>query len=144
MKALIDSDVVLDFLIKREPFFETSGKVVELCSRNKVDGYMAAHSITNLFYLLRKDFSDEERREAILNLFDIFTIEQIDSDKLRTALENKDFKDFEDCLQVECALSIDADFVVTRNANDYKESQIQVLKPEEFCKLFDEANEITE
>ena len=71
MKALVDSDVVLDFLIKREPFFETSGRVVELCSRSKVDGYMAAHSITNLFYLLRKDFSDEERREAILNLFDL-------------------------------------------------------------------------
>ena len=137
MKVFVDSDVILDFLIQREPFFEASRKVVELCSQHKADGYMAAHSVTNLFYLLRKDFSDEERRKVILNLFDIFVIDQINTDKLRTALENKDFKDFEDCLQVECALNVDADYIVTRNVNDYKGSPIHVVKPEDFCALFD-------
>ena len=136
MKILVDSDVILDFLIRREPFFKTSEEVVELCSQHRVDGYMAAHSITNLFYLLRKDFSDEERREVILNLFDMFTIESIDSDKLKTALENKNFRDFEDCLQVECALKVDADYVVTRNVKDYKKSRIPVVKPSEFCIMF--------
>lgn len=141
MKALVDSDVILDFLIKREPYFEASSKVVELCSQYKADGYMAAHSVTNLYYLLRKDFSDEERREAILSLFDIFTIEQIDTDKLKAALANKGFRDFEDCLQVECALRVNADYVVTRNVSDYMESQIKVVKPEAFCALFDDGKE---
>ena len=138
MKALIDSDVILDFLLEREPFYEKSRKVVELCSQHSVDGYMAAHSVTNLFYLLRKDFSNEERREALLSLFDIFTIEQIDTDKLRSALTNKEFKDFEDCLQVECAKVVDADYVVTRNVSDYSNSEVKALKPDAFCTIFEE------
>ena len=98
MKVLVDTNVVIDALTGREPFFEVSDKVLKICGDKKADGYLAAHSVTNLFYYLRKHYRNEDCRDILLNLFDVFDIEQIDTAKLKRSLENRDFKDFEDCL----------------------------------------------
>ena len=98
MKVLIDTNVVMDALEGAGEFFDASNKAIEICARKLATGYLAAHSITNLFYLLRKRFSNDECRDILLDLFNIFQIEQIDSHKVRKALENREFKDFEDCL----------------------------------------------
>ena len=142
MKVLVDTNVVMDALLGREPYFEDSNRVLQICGDKKVEGYLAAHTITNLFYYLRKHYQNEDCRDILLNLFEIFEIEQIDSAKLKTALENKDFKDFEDCLQMECACANDAKYIVTRNGKDFVHSIIPSIAPDEFCKLFtDEKSE---
>ncbi len=114
MRALIDTNVLLDFLLGREPYFNSADRIIKLCADKKIQGFMAAHSIPNMFYILRKDMTEEDRREMLLNLCDIFAIEGIDSAKIVAALKNSTFKDLEDCLQSDCAKRIRADYIVTQ------------------------------
>ena len=139
MKVLIDTNIIMDYLSNRQPFFDMADKIIDLCSNDdRVQSYLAAHTITNIFYLLRKHFSIDKRREVILDLFEAFHIVPIDEEKLFNALQNREFKDFEDCLQVECAKSIKVDYIITRDAKDFANSEITFLTPEEFCSKFEE------
>ena len=137
MVLLIDSNVIMDVILNREPFFEKSYRITEMCKNEEVDAYLAAHTITNAYYSLRKHFSIDERRDIIIALFTVYQIVSIDSEKLLNALNNREFKDFEDCLQVECAKSIKADYIITRDAKDFANSEITFLTPEEFCSKFE-------
>ena len=137
MNVLIDTNVIMDEFLEREPFFEESRKVIQMCADGKINGFLAAHTVTNLFYALRKDFTVAKRRDMLLGLFNFFSVVNIDTSKLIRALLNEDFKDFEDRLQVECAAAIDADYIITRDKNDFASSEIPCVTPAEFCELFD-------
>ena len=132
MKILIDTNVLLDFIIGREPFYENADKVISLCVDKKIEGYIAAHSITNLFYIMRKYFSNSESREIIINLLEFLDVIQIDKNKLIMSLKDDSFKDFEDRLQVECAKSLKIDYLVTRDLSDYANSEIDCYTPDIF------------
>ena len=130
--VLIDTNIFIDVLQDRIPFTDNSQAVIGLVTQKKIKGAVAAHSITNLWYILRKTHSDEERRNYLLSLFELFDVVSIDKNRLVAALEKSDFKDFEDCLQGECACAINADYIITRNAKDFESSMVKVLTPEEF------------
>lgn len=100
-----------------------------------MSGCIAAHSISNMFFILRKAFSVEERKSLLRNLCELFEVEGIDKAQILEALVNERFSDFEDCLQMECAIAFRADYIVTRNCDDFKGSRIPCIEPEEFCKL---------
>ena len=102
-KILIDTNILLDYLLEREPFFEDAKEVILTCTEGNTKGCIAAHSISNMFFILRRDYDAKERREVLKNLCMIFDVEGIDKTKLLLGLENEDFSDFEDCLQMECA-----------------------------------------
>ena len=135
MIILVDTNVVLDVLMKREPYTEAAQHILTKCANREIVGYLAAHSIPNLFYILRKAYSQKERRKFIKNLCDIFRISDLNAEKIMAAAENEDFSDFEDCLQEECAVEVMADYIVTRNPGDYKTSRIKVIEPGEFVEL---------
>lgn len=130
--VLIDTNIFIDVLQDRIPFTDNSQAVIGLVTQKKIKGAVAAHSITNLWYILRKTHSDEERRNYLLSLFEIFDVVSIDKNRLVAALENSNFKDFEDSLQDECAYAINADYIITRNAKDFESSMVKALTPEEF------------
>lgn len=88
-----------------------------------------------MFFILRKDYNVKERREILLSLCSIFDIEGIDEDKLLAGLQNEDFSDFEDCLQMECAKRYGAEYIVTRNTDDYRMSEIKAILPEDYLRL---------
>lgn len=134
-KILIDTNVLLDYLLERESYFENAKQVVISCVEGKVKGCIAAHSIPNMFFILRKDFTAKERREVLTNLCSIFDVEGIDKSKLLSGLSNEDFSDFEDCLQMECAKAYEAEYIVTRNVSDYATSEIKAIEPEDYLKL---------
>lgn len=138
MRILIDTNILIDVVARREPFFADAVKVFELCQQEKVEGCIAAHSVVNMAYILRKNFTPDELREILLRLCKIFTVEAIDLRKLIAALNNRDFSDFEDCLQTQCALNLRADFIVTRNVSDFAASEIPAVTPEQFFKLLEE------
>lgn len=135
MIILVDTNIVLDALLKRNPYEDEAQVIITKCANREIIGYMAAHSIPNLFYILRKTYSQKERKQFIKNLCDIFYISALNTEKIKSALENEAFEDFEDCLQEECAVEVMADYIVTRNPNDYKKSRIKVVEPGEFIKL---------
>lgn len=135
MKILIDTNIILDVLLKREPHKKAAQIIMTKCASREITGYLAAHSIPNIFYVLRKDYSQEERRKFIRNLCEIFRISDLNAEKIISAIDNEQFLDFEDCLQEECAVAETADYIVTRNPTDFKQSRVQVIEPEEFVKL---------
>lgn len=135
MVILVDTNVVLDVLMDRKPYSDEARMIMSKCADREMVGYLAAHSIPNLFYVLRKRYTSKERRGLIKNLCDIFRISDLNSEKIISALENEEFADFEDCLQEECAVEAMADYIVTRNPADYKSSRVRVIEPGEFVKL---------
>ena len=134
-RILIDTNVLLDYFLTREPFYEEAKKVILSCIDGNVKGCIAAHSISNMFFILRKDYNAKERREILYNLCKLFDVEGIDKSKLLAGLENEDFSDFEDCLQMECAKAYGADYIVTRNVSDYATSEIRAILPKNYLEL---------
>ena len=80
-------------------------------------------------------YAGKERREALFNLCSIFDVEGIDKVRLLSGLRNEDFSDFEDCLQMECAKAYGAEYIVTRDVDDYKLSEIKAILPTDFWKV---------
>ena len=135
MVILVDTNIILDVLLKREPYVNEAQIIMTKCANREIIGYLAAHSIPNLFYILRKFYTQKERREFIKNLCDIFRIADLNVEKILSAIDNEEFSDFEDSLQEECAVEVMADYIVTRNPADYKKSRVSVIEPTEFVKL---------
>lgn len=94
-RIIIDTNVLLDYLLTREPFYEDAKNIISICVDGKTKGCIAAHSISNMFFILRKDYNSNERREILLNLCSIFDVEEIDKIKLVAGLQNEDFSDFD-------------------------------------------------
>ena len=134
-RILVDTNILLDYLLTREPFYEDAKKVVLTCTEGETEGCIAAHSISNMFYILRKDYDVKDRREILTNLCTIFDVEGIDKTKLLSGLHNAYFSDFEDCLQMECAKAYNAEYIVTRNVDDYRSSEVKAILPKDYLKL---------
>jgi len=134
MIILIDTNVILDCLIPRQPFEDNANKILQLCFEQKCTGYIAALSVTNIFYILRKQFSIIERKKLLLSLCEFIEIAGIQKKLVFDALKNDNLNDLEDCLQIECAGMIKAEYIVTRNVVDFKDSPVPAVLPEDFIK----------
>lgn len=133
-RALIDTDVVLDVLTGREPHFEFSAKVLALCETGQVKGFVTPVIISNLYYLLRKDFSHKDVITALIELTGILGVLAMNENVVKNALHSK-FTDFEDALQHFSALQMkDIDIILTRNTKDYKKGSLPCMTPEVFIK----------
>lgn len=135
LRILVDTNILLDYLLCREPYAKAAEEIVFSCKMGKINGCIAAHSIPNIFFILRKSFNIQERRSLLESLCELFEVEGIDKAKIRNAIADESFSDFEDCLQKECAVAFKADYIVTRNCADFKSSTIPCIEPDEFCKL---------
>ena len=135
MRVLVDTNILIDWISHRESFYDQSRAAVLKCSDIDTDACIAAHSITNIFYILRHK-SEQIRRKEIFDVLEkIFHIIPLDTDKLRNAASNTSFTDIEDCLQAECAKEFGADYIVTRNVKDFTGSSIPAVTPGEFIQL---------
>jgi len=129
--VLIDINVVLDVLQKREPFYATSAGLLAAAETGQVRGFLAAHSITTMFYLVQKSRSAGEARAALTNLLQFIQIAPVDQSTIEQAL-NLDFRDFEDAVQMIAAMQCKADYLITRNVKDYPVSLLPVMQPVDF------------
>ena len=132
MKVFVDTNVMLDYISKRSARYDDARAIMESFRSGRNKGYIAAHSVTDVFYVLRKEYSDEERRTLLALYLDLVDVVRTDRDKIISALERKDFHDFEDCLQDECAFACDADYIVTRNVKDFEQSKVKAITPADF------------
>jgi len=129
MRILLDTNVLMDFIVNRGPFTDDAEQVIELCMEEDLECSIAAHTIPNLFYILKSHLSLQERRDVLLKICNMFRVVGIDSEKLESSLKNIEFTDFEDCLQYECALDFNADYILTRNSKDFLHSTIPTIDP---------------
>lgn len=130
MVLLIDTNIVLDFLLKREPFYDDAKRIIKMCCGESVHGCIALHTITNMWYILRK-VPDDMRRITLKSICELLEVIGTTHEEVVNALEMTEFMDFEDCIQSKCAKSFGADFIITRNQSDFAHSEIPVLSPKE-------------
>ena len=129
LAVLIDTDVLLDFLIDRGPDTKNAKLIVRKSQEKTINAFLAAHSITNIFFILRKIYTASERKQILMDLCCFISIAGIGHEAIFSALANKNFDDLEDCLQAECAAAVKADFIITRNIRDYTHSSITAILP---------------
>ncbi len=131
---LVDLNVVLDVLQNRPAFYEDSAQVLDAVVRQDVIGYLSAHSITTLFYVLNRLRNRETAVAAISGLLDAFIIAAVDDDVIRKAL-SWGWSDFEDAVQLAAAVQAGADYLITRNPRDFQEGLIPIVQPAAFLAL---------
>lgn len=136
MVVLIDTNVILDYMASREPYYHDSYKVIEMCCSRKIDGYLAFHSVSIIWYTLRKFVPDRsERRNWMRKILQAVRVTSASHEAVLRAIDMENFKDFEDCLQDRCAETVNARYIVTNNVKDFKESLIEAITPAELCKI---------
>ena len=135
MKVLIDTNIMIDALTNRDGRSGFSATVIDLCAKQVIDGYVALHSISNMYYILRKQYSDAERRTILKRYNEILKVAEVGNDVVDTAINNTAISDYEDALQYACAETVGADYIVTRNIKDYGKAEIRAISPEELLKL---------
>ena len=136
MVILLDTNVIIDSLAQREPFMKHAKEILQKCRNGEITGYIAAYTVPTIFYILQKEFSVSERRDMLSKLCGFIDIAGINKQHVINAIENEHFDDLEDCLQAECAASVGADYIVTRNMDDFTNSPVPAIAPEHFLKLF--------
>lgn len=135
MKVLIDMNVILDWLMVREPNAANARLIMEHCLFGKVEGYISSHSVSDLFYILRKDFSVEKRKELLRLLCEGMQVVPEDKETIHKVLSCEEWKGLEDGLQMQCAEEVEADYVVTQNLKDFQKSEIKAVDEEGFCEI---------
>lgn len=134
MVILIDTNVIIDFLITRKPFFDASSKVIAKCANGEMTGYIAFHSVSNLWYILRR-VPEDKRRRWLADICGFLKIAGTSHKEVLRAIQMAEFKDFEDCLQDRCAKSVNAEYIITRNVEDFSKSEVPAMLPEDFWEL---------
>ena len=135
-KVFIDSDVVLDFLTKREPFSEEAMRVFEYASRGKLKLFVSSLSINNIHYVVSKMESNEKSKKKLIELLGLIEILPVGKTTVRKSLFSN-FRDFEDGLQNFCAMEARLTTIITRNIKDYSTSDLVVQTPKEFIAGFE-------
>ena len=135
MKLLIDGNVILDVLQKREPHFEDSAKIWKLCETDQVQGYVSALTFANLVYVMRKELNPEQIEDVLKGLALIFQFTELSVTDMTNAAGMK-WDDFEDAMQAATAERVHADYIITRNVRDFQKSKVIASTPTEFLTRF--------
>lgn len=131
MKLFWDTNVIIDFLGEREPFYVSAAKIATLADKSKIKVVASALSYATISYVLTK-FEGIEKTKDKLRKFKVITeICELDELIIEKGL-NSDFSDFEYSLQYYSALRTECDIIITRNGKDFKKSQLPVMTPNEF------------
>lgn len=132
-RVLFDSNVLLDVLGQRQPFFLTSAQALNCVNQNQVTGYISGHAVTNIFYILRRQVGTSKARESISKLLEKLQVASVTEQVIHSAL-NSPMSDFEDTVTHEAAKAIGAEIIVTRNVSDFTASSIAAVIPKDFLK----------
>ena len=134
IKAFFDLNIILDVLQNHEPFYEASAQLLAYAETGKVQGFIAPHSLTTLFYIISKDQSAAKARATITNLLQFLSVAKIDQSTIEQAM-SLSYRDFEDAVQMIAAVQCKADYFVTRNPKDFQPPMLTFIQPSELIVL---------
>jgi predicted nucleic acid-binding protein len=129
-KAFFDLNIILDVLQNREPFYDASAQLLAYAETGIIQGLIAPHSLTTLFFLISKDQSAAKARATITNLLQFLSVARIDQSTIEQAM-SLSYRDFEDAVQMIVAVQYKADYFVTRNPKDFQPPMLTVIQPSE-------------
>ncbi len=135
MKILVDANVLLDVALDRPEFAAHSKQVVVWCQQSAGAALIAWHTVSNIYYVLRGARNDTFARRFISDMLRFADVAGGHTEGVRQALALA-MNDFEDALQVAAAISARVEWIVTRNAGDYRNSPLPALTPQAFVKRF--------
>ena len=136
MKVQIDTNVVLDVLLKRLSFYKDSFMIFQLVDRKQITGCLSAVSMTDIFYLLRKELHNSDEVYLIMDdLTSLFSVIPVVDTTITNAISLR-WKDFEDAVQYMTAKENGITCLITRNKTDYERSDVNCMSPTEFIAYF--------
>lgn len=130
MRVLLDLNVLIDFLLKRQPWCVEADAIWNATHEGRLTSFVSAASLTTVFYLARKTGSHEFALNTVRLTVETLGVAPIDVDTVNVALTMVG-KDFEDNVQIACAIRSDVDAIITRNPADFTASPIRVMSPTE-------------
>lgn len=131
MKILIDTNIVLDFLLQREPFFQDAEQLFQAMDEGQAIGYVTATTLTDIFYISRKHTQSREKaRQAVSDALIAMAVCPVDRAILEAAFESN-LADFEDAVQIFSAVAQGLDAIVTRDARGFLSSPLSALSVQE-------------
>ena len=130
-KILVDTNIVIDLLSKREAFYQEAQELFTLADQKKVLLYVSSLTIANTHYLLSSSYKIADARKILIKFKILVNVLPMDDKILELALVS-DFNDFEDAIQYHTALENNIDIILTRNKKDFKNSVLPVLNAKEF------------
>jgi predicted nucleic acid-binding protein len=138
-KLLIDTNIALDLLAKREPFYESAAQVFTLADKQKLKLGVSSLTIANINYVLSRLSSAKEACEILRKFKILVQILELNEKIVELALNDDDFEDFEDGLQYYTAVEHNQEVIITRDLKDFTESKIPVMTAEEYLTSIEEA-----
>jgi len=132
VNVFIDTNIIIDLLARREPFYLESLQLFSLADSNEINLFISALSLVNAHYILYDVMKIKDARSVIGKFKVLVHSHPLHDKTIDLALNDKDLKDFEDGIQYYSALESKATTIVTRNLKDFKHSIIPVMSPKEF------------
>ncbi len=136
MRLLIDTNIILDILMAREPYYKDSAQISKLCETSIAEGYISTLTFANLAYIMRKELNPEKLENVLKTLSLLYRFEDLTATDINTAASLK-WDDFEDAMQASIARRIHSDYIITRNLKDFKNSEVMALTPSELLARID-------
>jgi predicted nucleic acid-binding protein len=135
MRLLVDTNIILDALMAREPWAESAQSVLLAVAEDKSEGFITASTVTDIYYLLHKKIGDKERaKQILLGLFLSITVLDVSGADCEKAFELPMY-DYEDALLAHCAKRHKIDYIVTRNPKHFVGSPVKSILPDEVIQL---------
>ena len=140
MRVLVDSNVVLNKLLKQPVFFVGSNAIFTLAEIGRITGYISASAITDIYYIARKNLGKAAAHEAIKKMLTVFSPATVTGDDIYQALD-LEWEDFEDSVQYVVGEGLAVDYIVTRNTKDFTSGSITAVTPEQFIEAITERDQ---
>jgi predicted nucleic acid-binding protein len=131
--VLLDTNIILDIALKREPFFNDSVQIFSLIDSQVISGFVTASTITDIYYISKKEQGHGISISFIKSLMEVIEVVGIDKDIILNAISS-DSKDFEDAIQISAAEMNGIETIITRNKKDFSNSLLEIYTPTEFIK----------
>jgi len=131
-KVLLDTNIVIDLLAKREPFYQEAAKIFTLADRKVINLFVSALSFANVNYVLLRQRKPEEAKLILRKLKLLVGVLSLDEKIISLSLNDNDFKDYEDALQYYSAIENDIEVIISRNLKDFQNSKLPVMTADQF------------
>ena len=128
MKVLLDTNLIVDVALEREPFSTDSDRVLSFVEQGQVEGYISASTFSDLYYIIRRGKGRDWTLAFLMQLGTFCQVATVDQSVISMAL-NANFKDFEDGIQYSTAVINQLDAIITRNQKDFPVTTPRILTP---------------
>ncbi len=133
MKIFLDINIILDVLVKREPYYMNSARIWTLTKEESIQGYISAITVNNFYYIIKKLKNSKIAGNFIDEILDDFKVVPLTKDILRQSRTTPE-KDYEDSIQYFSAINTGCQFLITRNEKDFISTGLNIISPTEFLK----------